>query len=57
MDCEMLQMIQRYMEPEVWATGPEEIALDAIREVGSSGITLVSSTRRTAMNTPSTRPL
>ncbi len=37
MDCEMLQMIQRYMEPEVWATGPEEIALDAIREVGSSG--------------------
>jgi trimethylamine--corrinoid protein Co-methyltransferase len=37
MDCEMLQMIQRYMEPEIWATGPEEIALDAIREVGSSG--------------------
>jgi trimethylamine--corrinoid protein Co-methyltransferase len=37
MDCEVLQMIQRYMEPEVWATGPEEIALDAIREVGSGG--------------------
>jgi trimethylamine--corrinoid protein Co-methyltransferase len=37
MDCEMLQMIQRYMEPEIWATGPEEIALDAIREVGASG--------------------
>jgi trimethylamine--corrinoid protein Co-methyltransferase len=37
MDCEMLQMIQRYMEPEVWATGPDEIALDAIREVGASG--------------------
>jgi trimethylamine--corrinoid protein Co-methyltransferase len=37
MDCEMLQMIQRYMEPEVWATGPDEIAFDAIREVGSSG--------------------
>jgi trimethylamine--corrinoid protein Co-methyltransferase len=37
MDCEVLQMIQRYMEPEVWATGPEEVALDAIREVGSSG--------------------
>jgi len=37
MDCEMLQMIQRYMEPEVWATGPDEIALDAIREVGAAG--------------------
>lgn len=37
MDCEILQMIQRYMEPEVWATRPEDIALDAIREVGSSG--------------------
>jgi trimethylamine--corrinoid protein Co-methyltransferase len=37
MDCEMLQMIQRYMEPEIWATGPDEIALDAIREVGASG--------------------
>ncbi|MDA9020303.1 trimethylamine methyltransferase family protein, partial [Flavimaricola sp.] len=31
MDCEILQMIQRYMEPEITATGPEEIALDAIR--------------------------
>jgi trimethylamine---corrinoid protein Co-methyltransferase len=37
MDCEVLQMIQRYMEPQVWATGPEDIALDAIREVGPSG--------------------
>jgi trimethylamine--corrinoid protein Co-methyltransferase len=37
MDCEVLQMIQRYMEPEVWATGAEDIALEAIREVGSSG--------------------
>ena len=37
MDCEVLQMIQRYMEPEVIGTGPEDIALDAIREVGSSG--------------------
>jgi trimethylamine--corrinoid protein Co-methyltransferase len=37
MDCEMLQMIQRYMEPQVWATGPDDIAIDAIREVGSSG--------------------
>ena len=37
MDCEVLQMIQRYMEPALWATAPEDIALDAIREVGSSG--------------------
>ena len=37
MDCEVLQMIQRYFEPQVWATGPDDIALDAIREVGSSG--------------------
>jgi trimethylamine--corrinoid protein Co-methyltransferase len=37
MDCEVLQMIQRYMEPAVWDTSPESIALDAIREVGSSG--------------------
>jgi trimethylamine--corrinoid protein Co-methyltransferase len=37
MDCEVLQMIQRYMEPELCATGPEEIALEAIREVGETG--------------------
>jgi trimethylamine---corrinoid protein Co-methyltransferase len=37
MDCEVLQMIQRYMEPEVWATGPEEIAVDTIAEVGPDG--------------------
>ena len=37
MDCEVLQMIQRYMEPEIVATEPEDIALDAIREVGPNG--------------------
>ncbi|MCB2136011.1 MAG: trimethylamine methyltransferase family protein, partial [Rhodobacteraceae bacterium] len=37
MDCEVLQMIQRYMEPEVWATTPEDIALSAIEEVGAEG--------------------
>ena len=37
MDCEVLQMIQRYMEPEVTATGPDEIAIDAIKEVGPNG--------------------
>jgi trimethylamine---corrinoid protein Co-methyltransferase len=37
MDCEVLQMIERYMEPKVWDAGPDEIALDAIREVGAGG--------------------
>ncbi|WP_204115844.1 trimethylamine methyltransferase family protein [Shimia biformata] len=37
MDCEVLQMIQRYFEPSITATGPDEIALDAIRDVGSAG--------------------
>ncbi len=37
MDCEMLQMIHRYMEPEVWDTSPEGIAIDAIKEVGPTG--------------------
>ena len=37
MDCEMLQIVQRYMDPALTATTPGDIALDAIREVGSSG--------------------
>ena len=37
MDCEVLQMIQRYCEPSLTATGPDDIALDAIREVGAGG--------------------
>jgi len=37
MDCELLQQIQRYMEPETWATTPDDIALDAIREVRQNG--------------------
>ncbi|GHF50720.1 trimethylamine methyltransferase family protein [Seohaeicola zhoushanensis] len=37
MDCEILQQIQRYMEPDTYATGPDDIAFDAIREVGNSG--------------------
>ena len=37
MDCEVIQQIQRYMEPEICATGPDEIALDTIAEVGQSG--------------------
>lgn len=37
MDCEILQQIQRYMDPSLTATGPDEIALDAIRAVGNDG--------------------
>ena len=37
MDCEVIQMIQRYFEPELVATGPEDIAVDTIREVGPNG--------------------
>ena len=37
MDCEILQQIQRYLEPQVWATTPDDIAIDAIAEVGHQG--------------------
>jgi trimethylamine--corrinoid protein Co-methyltransferase len=37
MDCEMLQMIQRYFDPMLTATTPDDIAVDAIREVGAGG--------------------
>jgi trimethylamine--corrinoid protein Co-methyltransferase len=37
MDCEVLQQIQRYMEPAIYATTLEDMALAAIREVGPGG--------------------
>ncbi len=37
MDCEVLQMIQRYFEEATFATGEEDIAIDAIKEVGPNG--------------------
>lgn len=37
MDCEVLQMIQRYFEPATFAATPEDIALDAVAEVGPNG--------------------
>ena len=37
MDCEVLQQIQRYMDPQICATGPDEIAIEAIRSVGNDG--------------------
>jgi trimethylamine--corrinoid protein Co-methyltransferase len=37
MDCEVLQMMQRYFEAATWATGEDDIAFEAIREVGAGG--------------------
>ena len=37
MDCEVLQQVQRYMEPVLTATGEEDVALEAVREVGPNG--------------------
>ncbi|WP_298431311.1 trimethylamine methyltransferase family protein [uncultured Jannaschia sp.] len=37
MDCEVLQQIQRYFDPAITATTPEDIGVDAIREVGPDG--------------------
>ena len=34
MDCEVLQQIQRYMEPSIVATGVDDIAVNAVKEVG-----------------------
>jgi trimethylamine--corrinoid protein Co-methyltransferase len=37
MDCEVLQQIQRYLDPKLWATEVDDIALDAIKSVGNDG--------------------
>ncbi|MCP5087202.1 MAG: trimethylamine methyltransferase family protein [Rhodobacteraceae bacterium] len=37
MDCELLQQFQRYMDPVLTSTAEDDIALEAIREVGSGG--------------------
>ncbi|MEL6953821.1 MAG: trimethylamine methyltransferase family protein [Pseudomonadota bacterium] len=37
MDCEILQQIQRYCEPATWATDVDDIAIDAIADVGPGG--------------------
>ncbi len=36
MDCEVLQMIQRYFEPQIVGTGANDIALEPLREVGAT---------------------
>ncbi|MGQ0565522.1 MAG: trimethylamine methyltransferase family protein [Gemmobacter sp.] len=37
MDCEVLQMIQRYFEESTFATTDDDLAFDAIKEVGAGG--------------------
>jgi trimethylamine--corrinoid protein Co-methyltransferase len=37
MDCEVLQQIQRYMDPAIVATTEDDIAFDAIKSVGNDG--------------------
>ena len=37
MDCEVLQMIQRYFEEATFATSDDDLAFDAIKEVGAGG--------------------
>ncbi|MGR3435140.1 MAG: trimethylamine methyltransferase family protein, partial [Shimia sp.] len=37
MDCEVISMIQRYLEPVITDTGPDAIAIDAIKDVGATG--------------------
>ncbi len=37
MDCEVIQQIQRYFDPAIIATGPEDVAVDAIAAVGPDG--------------------
>ena len=47
MDCEVIQMIQRYMEPETWATAPRISRWTPSPRSAPTGITLAFSTRRT----------
>lgn len=37
MDCEVLQQIQRYFDPAITATTPDDIAVEAVRSVGNDG--------------------
>jgi len=37
LDCEVLQMIQRYCQAELWATDDDALAFDAVAEVGPGG--------------------
>ncbi len=37
MDCEVIQMIQRYFEPAITSTAPDDLAFDAMAEVVGTG--------------------
>ena len=37
MDCEVIQQLQRYMEPEIWDVSDEALAVETIAEVGPHG--------------------
>jgi trimethylamine--corrinoid protein Co-methyltransferase len=37
MDCEVIQQIQRYFEPEILGTTEDDLAFDAIKTVGAGG--------------------
>lgn len=54
MDCEILQQIQRYMDPDLVATGAQEIALEAIKSVGNDGHFLEPPIRKSATVPPFT---
>ncbi|MEM8580228.1 MAG: trimethylamine methyltransferase family protein [Pseudomonadota bacterium] len=37
MDCELLQQIQRYFDPSIVSTEPDDIAVEAVADVGTTG--------------------
>ena len=52
MDCEMLQMIQRYMEPAVWDASLTPSLLMPLMRLGHQVISLVFSTPRIVIRLP-----
>ena len=36
-DCEMIQQLQRYLDPDINGTSEEQLAISAIQEVGHNG--------------------
>ena len=39
-DCEMIQQLQRYLDPDITRTTEEQLAISAIEEVGNNGLFL-----------------
>lgn len=48
-DCEVIQMIQRYIEPQITAITSAHIAFDTIKKLILRGIFPASNTRRIAI--------